>query len=272
MVGVLGGVHCAGMCGGIVAALSLAAAPTLRPDRGGRARSDGRTAPGALGDSPARDAASSAADEIRVAPAEVRFAATPVAAPSAGIRWSLLLGYNIGRIASYTFAGALAGAFGALAVGGLDVMRQVLAVIAAVLLIAAGFYLARWWTGLAQIERAGAMVWRRLEPYARRLIPVRGVGQALVAGAVWGWLPCGLVYSVLLWAMAAANPVHGALILLAFGVGTLPNLLLMGAFAMRVRGFLSRPLVRRVAGTVLILMGAWALFGSTGALSAVFAP
>ncbi|MFN4262758.1 MAG: sulfite exporter TauE/SafE family protein [Thioalkalivibrionaceae bacterium] len=252
VIGVLGGVHCVGMCGGIVGALSIAA--TSRSGAGQLP-----SVPVAL-PSTHRDATG------QTSPPE-SLGAKPLPggsmrerrAPSDRIRWDVLLGYNIGRVASYTAAGALAGGIGALAVGGLDGFRQVLSVLAALLLIAAGLYLGRWWTGLTQVERVGARLWRRIEPFARRLIPIRGASQAVAAGAIWGWLPCGLVYSVLIWALAAASPIQGALIMLAFGIGTLPNLILMGAFALRLRSFFYRPIVRVVAGVVLIAMGVWAL-------------
>ncbi|MDR2838914.1 MAG: sulfite exporter TauE/SafE family protein, partial [Azonexus sp.] len=141
LVGLLGGVHCVGMCGGIVSALSL----------GG---------PG---------------------------------------RWSLHLAYNGGRLVSYAAAGALAGGVGAasLGLGGQWPVRLALYLLANLMLVALGLYLLGVTRALAFTERAGQHLWRRLQPLTRRFLPARTVAQAFPLGLLWGWLPCGLVYSAL---------------------------------------------------------------------------
>lgn len=212
LVGFLGGVHCVGMCGGIVGALTLGL------------------------------------------PDEVRSRKTAM--------FPFLLAYNVGRILSYTVAGALMGGVGWLAAN-LAVLHHaqlVLNTLAALFMVALGLYLAGWWRGLVHVERAGGGLWKRIEPLGRRLMPVRRPGQALQLGLVWGWLPCGLVYSVLIWAIASGGFVEGGLLMLAFGLGTLPNLLAMGVFA----GYLSRwardRRVRAAAGLMVIgfgLLGLW---------------
>lgn len=210
VVGLLGGVHCLGMCGGIVAALSFGM--------------------------------ETGTDRHR--------------------QWLLLGGYNLGRIASYTIAGAIVGVLGMLALGftGIQQARLVFQLIAALVMVALGLYLGGWWLGLAKIEKAGAAWWRLLEPFGRKLIPVRSVGSAVLVGAIWGWLPCGLVYSVLIWSLSAGDPIHGALLMLAFGLGTLPNLMLMGVFATSMRRFVHDARVRRLAGLSVIALGLWQAF------------
>ncbi len=207
VVGLLGGVHCLGMCGGIVAALSF-----------GMETSKDR-----------------------------------------GHQWLLLGGYNLGRIASYTVAGAIVGVLGMLALGfaGIQQARIIFQIVAALVMVALGLYLGGWWFGLAKIEKAGAKWWQLLEPVGRKLIPVRSVGSAVLVGAIWGWLPCGLVYSVLIWSLSSGDPVHGALLMLAFGLGTLPNLMLMGVFATSMRRFIQDTRVRRLAGLSVIALGLW---------------
>jgi sulfite exporter TauE/SafE len=211
VVGLLGGVHCAGMCGGIVGALTFG----LPEDR--------RTG------------------------------------------WSGLvfqLAYSLGRIGSYAVAGALAGALGVLLAAWLPVAvaQRVLLVLAGLFMVALGLYLAGWWNGLVRVERLGGHLWRRLEPFGRRLMPVRSPAQALVLGALWGWLPCGLVYSVLIWAMSAGGPLQGAGLMLAFGAGTLPNLLLMGLLAGWLTRFVRQPAVRRTAGLLVAGFGLYTLW------------
>ncbi|HHH12913.1 MAG TPA: sulfite exporter TauE/SafE family protein, partial [Thiolapillus brandeum] len=111
------------------------------------------------------------------------------------------------------------------------------------------------WSGLAKVEQAGGVVWKRIEPLGRRLLPVRSPLHAFLLGMVWGWLPCGLVYSALIWSLSAGGVGQGALLMGAFGLGTLPNLLLMGAAAGWLGGLLRRPLVRKLAGSLVILFG-----------------
>ncbi len=209
LVGLLGGVHCVGMCGGIVGALTFGL--------------------------PA---------EVRQSPARV---------------FPYLLAYNLARITAYTVAGALMGALGWLATGlvAVHAAQQVLQVVAGLFMVALGLYLAGWWMGLARVERAGGVIWRQVEPFARRLLPVRSPRQALVLGFLWGWLPCGLVYSTLIWALASGSPTQGALLLLGFGLGTLPNLLLMGVFAAQLGRFLRKPMVRSLAGGAVALFGVY---------------
>jgi uncharacterized protein len=202
-VGVLGGVHCLGMCGGIVGAISVSHAGSAAP------------------------------------------------------AWPRLLAYNLGRMGSYVIAGALAGWLGAALLGALPQGQRVLELLAAVFLILLGLYLGGWWPILARLERFGGLLWRRIEPLGRHFIPVRHAGQAFVVGAVWGWLPCGLVYSVLVWTLAAGSAADGALLMAAFALGTLPNLMLMGLFAARLARFVRHGLVRQAAGALLVAYGAW---------------
>jgi sulfite exporter TauE/SafE len=172
-----------------------------------------------------------------------------------------LLAYNGGRIASYAAAGAIVGMLGYMAADMLSEYRSwiYLRVAAAVFMIALGLYLAGWWFGLARLEQAAGGLWARLQPLSRRLLPVRGPGQAVLLGLVWGWLPCGLVYSMLVYAFAAGGWREGALFMLSFGLGTLPTLLGAGAASAALGGVLQRPAVRRFAGAVVIAFGLWTL-------------
>ncbi len=203
LVGLLGGVHCVGMCGGIVGALSL----------GG---------------------------------------------PS---RWPLHLAYNGGRIVSYALAGALAGGLGSagLALEGQWPVRLALYVFANLMLVALGLYLAGATGLLAPVERLGGVLWRRLQPLTRRFLPARNIGQAFPLGLLWGWLPCGLVYSALVTALGTGSSGEGALAMLAFGLGTLPNLLLAGLLLARLREWTRHRAVRMVAGALVAAFGVFGL-------------
>jgi hypothetical protein len=170
-----------------------------------------------------------------------------------------LLLYNLGRIFSYGVAGALIGALGGWLMTHAAPLGPTLRVIAGLMLIAMGLYLAGWWRGLVHLERAGAHLWKYLQPIGNRLMPVTHPWQALLLGTVWGWLPCGLVYSTLVLAAAAASWQQSALIMVGFGLGTLPVMLLTGAFAHRMKVWIQRAAVRNVAALLMIVFGIWTL-------------
>lgn len=173
-----------------------------------------------------------------------------------------LLSYNLGRILSYTLAGAFVGASSA-ALGHLfelDTYLIVLRIIAGLMMIATGLYIAKIWVGIVQIERVGQWLWQYLKPIAQRLVPINNLRQAVMAGFVWGWLPCGLVYSTLTWSVASGSASQGALIMLAFGVGTLPALLSAGVAAKRLATWVQQKTVRLLSGLLLIAFGGQTLY------------
>lgn len=206
ILGLLGGGHCLGMCGGLIGALTLAI------------------------------------------PAEQR-----------GRRLRLLIAYNLGRVLSYASAGLLLGLAGWAVAG--SPLATAMRVIAALLLISMGLYLAGWWSGLTCVESLGRGLWRHIQPVATRLLPVSSLPRALLLGALWGWLPCGLVYSTLLWAASQGSAIHSALLMLAFGIGTWPILLATGLAAERSNALLRKRGVRVAGGLLVILFGLWTLPG-----------
>ncbi len=171
----------------------------------------------------------------------------------------LLLGYNLGRIASYMVAGALVAGLGTL-VALTPQARLALQVLAAVMLILMALYIADWWRGLLRIEALGRRFWKHLEPLGRRLMPVVRLPQAVALGAVWGWLPCGLVYSMLAWSLAIAEPWRGAALMGAFGLGTLPALLATGFAARQLGALIRHRATRAVAALSIIAFALWQLW------------
>lgn len=165
----------------------------------------------------------------------------------------LLLGYNLGRIVSYMLAGALVAALGTLLTL-TPGMRTALQGFAALMLILMALYIADWWKGLLRVEAVGKRLWRHLEPVGRKLMPVVRIPQAIALGAVWGWLPCGLVYSALLYGLTTESALRGGLFMLFFGLGTLPMLFTVGVMASRVAATLRQPVVRRLAGVAIMLL------------------
>jgi len=172
-----------------------------------------------------------------------------------------LLAFNLGRIGSYAIAGALFGWLGQrlIAAAADTWLPQGLRLFAALLLVGVGLHIAGWFPRFALIERIGEPLWRRVQPVGRRLLPVGSLAQALGYGAVWGWLPCGLVYSMLLSAPAQADPLAGALFMAAFGAGTLPTLVVTGLLAGRLRELARNAHLRQAAGLIVVTLGLFAL-------------
>lgn len=174
----------------------------------------------------------------------------------------LLLGYNIGRISSYMMAGALVAGLGTL-LALTPLAGRFLQGFAAVMLILMALYIADWWKGLLKVEAVGKRLWRHLEPLGRRLIPVVRIPQAVMLGAIWGWLPCGLVYSMLAWSLAIADPLQGAALMGAFGLGTLPALLVTGIAARQLSGLIRHRATRAIAALSIIAFALWQLWALT---------
>ena len=211
LVGLLSALHCLGMCGGIVGALTFSLPIETRRDW----------------------------------PRLVLF----------------LLSYNAGRVASYALAGAAFGWLGqaVMATGPAAWPHRVLQWLAALVMVGIGLYIAGWFPRFAQVERIGEPLWRRLEPAGRRLLPVATLPRALIYGAVWGWLPCGLVYTMLLATPAQGGPAAGALYMALFGLGTLPAMLAVGLLAGRLHAWARNRKVQMAAGLSVIALGLFTL-------------
>jgi sulfite exporter TauE/SafE len=229
IVGLVGSVHCIGMCGGIVGALS--------------------SAPGAgAGSTPQR--------------------VIPIASKLRQ-QSGIVLAYNAGRIGSYMVAGGLAGGL----VGGALALTQIAALqtgaywLANLMLAALGLYLMDLWHGLARLEAAGQFLWRRLQPLFKHLLPMDHPLKAFALGGLWGWLPCGMVYSVLLTALLSGSALDGALVMLAFGLGTLPMLIGLGLLGARLRQRMQQRVVRIACGAVVLLFGILGLVRATNGVS-----
>jgi sulfite exporter TauE/SafE len=205
LVGLLGGGHCVGMCGGIVSAVSM------------HLPNQTKNQPKVL----------------------------------------FLIAYNAGRILSYTIAGVLAGLLGASSffLNHVLPIQHLLYFMSSLMLILLGLYLAGFWYGITYIENAGRSLWEKLQPYSKKFIPVQNLKQAFALGGLWGWLPCGLVYSVLIAAIATGSALNGGLLMLAFGLGTLPTLLDMGMTAVKLKATLQNVGVRRASGLLVLGFG-----------------
>jgi sulfite exporter TauE/SafE len=238
LVGLAGSIHCVGMCGGIVGVISAS---------GGKAGATGLPR--------------------NVIPIQRAAGFTGGAAgfgtPSAALARAIprVLAYNAGRIGSYMLAGALAGGVG----GGAQTLAQLAGLqlgfywLANLMLVALGLYLMNAWHGLTKLEQAGRVLWQRAQPWMapamKTLMPADRPHQAFALGALWGWLPCGMVYSVLLTAMLSGSALGGAAVMLAFGLGTLPMLTGLGLMGARLRTAMQRHKVRIACGLLVLSFG-----------------
>ena len=251
LVGLAGSVHCAGMCGGIVGALSMPRRAVAAPMHGAGLRQPALPQP---------------ALPQPAFPVPVR---TRTMAPAASL--AHVGAYNAGRIASYMAAGALAGglAGGAAALSSLPPLQAALHWAANLMLVALGLFLMDAWRALAWLERGGQALWRHVAPLLRRVNPARqdaGAGRMFVLGALWGWLPCGMVYSVLVTAMLSGSALGGAGVMLAFGLGTLPMLGALGMAGQGVRRLVGRRAVRVACGAGVLAFGLLGLARAAGGL------
>lgn len=176
-------------------------------------------------------------------------------------RWLRRILYNTGRLCFYMLLGAIAGLGGAVItqLAGVAAGLTILRIVAGLLVIALGLNLLFDWRFLAWLERSGAMLWKRVSPLARHVLPVTTPERAILAGFLWGALPCGLVYSAVSIAATTGNAAGGALVMLAFWLGTVPALMFAGASSARLVEWRRKGPIRQLAGVALLLIGSLAL-------------
>jgi hypothetical protein len=131
--------------------------------------------------------------------------------------------------------------------------------LAGLMLVLMGLSIGQWWQGVKRIEHLGKFIWRWLQPLTKPLMPIKSVPQALALGGLWGWLPCGLVYSSLIWASSANDWQSSSLLMLAFGIGTLPANLATGLLAQQLKALLKKPMSQRLLGASVIGLGVYTL-------------
>lgn len=165
----------------------------------------------------------------------------------------LQLMLSLGRLTTYSLLGALTGAFGAAVLVKLGISLFWLKLLAGLMLLLMAFYVARLWFALTLLEKLGSALWRKIQPYAKTLLPLDSSPKALAYGLCWGFLPCGLVYSSLGWSLASGSAWQGALLMSAFGLGTLPAMLAVGSFARSLSRFKNKNWVRSSAALLLAL-------------------
>jgi hypothetical protein len=200
--GLLSGVHCVGMCGGITTAITMHMQQTNTNDK-------------------------------------IKF----------------LLIYQLGRITSYGIAGLIFAIFG-WSLSTIDHNVQLLLrTLAGLLLIFMGLYISNWYQGLAVIEKLGHKLWQKLQPLMLRGLKKHNKVNMFYSGLIWGWLPCGLVYSTLFWAGSFADVVISPLLMLCFGLGTIPSILAVGTLSCYLSNIFRAKVTRNISGLIVIVSG-----------------
>ncbi len=241
LVGLLGGAHCAVMCGPIVTALNMA---------GGSSGASGT---------------SSARVSIPIVSAADYESSQRITTASRNGPIASRLAYNIGRIGTYTLMGAIIGGLGAgpwLVERWLPV-QQLILLFTSLTLLVLGLYLLRVPRIMTAIESVGQTLWRLVQPVATKRLFGQGLLNAFAAGALWGLLPCGMVYGALAMALVSGDAATGALVMVAFGLGTLPNLLLVGVIGEKMGRRLFHPIASRIAGVAIVAFGVFGLVRMT---------
>lgn len=174
---------------------------------------------------------------------------------------ALMLCYHFGRIFSYALAGTLLAGIGWYLGDLAPATIMALRYLAAGMMVAMGLYLTGWWRGLTLLEQWGQKLWSRIQPFSKNLLPIKTPGSALLLGTLWGWLPCGLVYSNLALAASQGSVISGALVMASFGFGTLPAVFLTGLLSRQLHHIIQASVTRNIAGLMIILFGLWAVPG-----------
>ena len=202
LLGFMGSLHCMGMCGGIVGALSLNTSQAGRPV----------TLHGA---------------------------------------------YHLGRILTYGLLGLAAGGMGLWLADAHTSAGLLLRTLSGVLLVLMGFYLFGLTQALGWLDRGGSKLWKHIQPLSKKILPIKKPRHALLLGLIWGFLPCGLVYSTLSWALVSASPIESAGLMVAFGLGNLPALLSFSLFAQQLNHFRQQQWVKHLSASLIIAFGLW---------------
>jgi sulfite exporter TauE/SafE len=176
------------------------------------------------------------------------------------------LQFNLARLASYAVLGLIAATVLG-GVSGLMPWARWLRLLTAAMILMIGLKFLFNFRGIEFIERGGAGLWKKILPFALKAGNRQDWIGRLLLGFCWGFIPCGLVYTVLMTAASTANPIGGAVTMLAFGAGTLPAMLGLTAAAPALASFLEDRTVRRVIGFALVVLAVWTALMMWGSMT-----
>jgi len=173
--------------------------------------------------------------------------------------WRLLTTASAGRILTYTLLGMVFGMVGGWLADSHHFFTTVLRTLTGVFLILMGLWVSQVWRGLSRLEQLGH---RLISPWAQRLqsdLQPNTLSRAFRYGLTWGLLPCGLVYSALLWSASTAHVGQAGVQMALFGLGTLPAILGAGYLASHIVLALKSAKIHRLSGGLMVAYGVWTL-------------
>ncbi len=223
ILGLMGSGHCVAMCGGIISSLSITTKTAYNEK-----------------------------SEKNISIRELN---------NKSSSWLPILLYQIGRISSYALAGLLVGIVGNLFGTSVENLTPIplLKIFSSLLIILMGINIARIPLGKFNIEIIGQYFWNLIKPLSKNLFPVDTPYKAMLLGSIWGWLPCGLVYTSLGYAASTADSLSSATFMFSFGLGTLPSTLLISAMSIKIKKVLNNLMVIRITGAIFVITGVYML-------------
>ncbi len=170
--------------------------------------------------------------------------------------------YNTARIVSYCMIALIFSTLLSAVIPSVPQLLFILRVVAGLMMILMGLFLLGKSSGLSGLEKVGAYIWRYLAPLASKFMPVDSFNKAFGLGLVWGWLPCGLVYSMLAIAVAQGSVVTSVTTMAAFGIGTLPAMYVIGLLGARFNEWVTKKSIRYFLAYCVIVLGVYTVFMS----------
>ena len=255
-LGFASSLHCIGMCGGVHSLIAV----------NGRQVDRAKIHPGDVANNklPYKQVSfnENSVDDV-FTPQLIASSTQPVQSMAAsGLDWLRLPVFSFGRVSSYALAGL---ALGALSFGiqqRFPDMFSWMRLLSGVLLTLLALFIGRWWAGISVVEKAANALWQPLMGSFSSFSNHKSLGSVFVLGSLWGWIPCGAVYTTLAWAALAADPVQSSLLMLSFGLGTMPALLVAGYSLGFMQRFMQQPILRVFFASSLLAYGVWIMLSS----------
>jgi len=188
-------------------------------------------------------------------------------APSTSSKNTLL--FHLGRISCYTLLGLSLGLVAlvfqqasqqlALSQSSYLLTASLLRLCAAILLIFSALYIAGFSQSIKRLEQMMTPLWRKLSPLSQNLMAMQSAKQSCLLGLLWGFIPCGMIYSTLAWAISLQQGPSTALLMLSFGLGTSPSLLVLHSMSNRLQFHLNKRWVKKAMALIIIIMALFSL-------------
>ena len=177
---------------------------------------------------------------------------------------------SLGRVVGYGLVGAVFFFITQTLLSFSNGLLLTLPVIAALLMFGVGLHILKINHSVLKTEKLGKLIDVLLIPLKKKLFPIDSIIKALSYGFLWGFLPCGLVYTALSLAITANNVANAFLIMILFGIGTLPTLVGLTAFSAKLNAIINNKRVNLFLGILVLLLATMQLVKSISKLLAYF--